>query len=152
MTAPPPSIHMYPHHVMRGWVEMRFIVLKKSKQAPHLGFYGDRQMASRWRKHYPYWSGRYLLETKPDFRLVSNRYLPLSLPVAADHVGWLPVVHFCFSDTRINYWITVISYLKRARTGQRVLLHNCSLKLRISFSWFDAIDALVVYLCDKAWI
>ena len=83
----------------RGWVEMRWVEIyypKKSKQVPHLGIYGDRQMAGRRRKHNPYWSGRYLFETKPDFRLVSNRYLPVSLPVAADHVGWLPVVHFCF--------------------------------------------------------
>ena len=81
-------------------------------------------MACRRRKQNPYWSGRYLLGTKPDLRLVSNRYLPVSLPVAADRVGWLPVVHFCFSDMRIIVWIAVISYLKRARTGRRVLFHS----------------------------
>ena len=104
---------------------------KKSKQVPHLGIYGDRQMACRRRKHNQ--AGRYLFETKPDFRLVSNRYLPVSLPVAADHVGWLPVVHFCFSNTHIIFWITVISNLKWARTGRRVRFHNCSVKLQRVF-------------------
>ena len=63
---------------------MRFIVLKK-KQVPHLGIYGDRQMACRRRKHNPYWSGRYLLETKPDLTLVSIRNLSVGEPVAVDH-------------------------------------------------------------------
>ena len=39
----------------------------------------------RWRKQSSYQSGRYLWETKPDFRLVSDRYLPVCLLVAADH-------------------------------------------------------------------
>ena len=99
--------------------EMRFIVLKL-QTSPLI-------------QEVTYWSDRYLVETRPDFRLVSNRYLPVSLPVAADHVGWLPVVHFCFSDTHIFFWITVISYLKRARAGLRVLFHNCSLKLQCVF-------------------
>ena len=136
MTAPPPPIHIYPHHVMEGWVEMRcdgIYCPKKTKQVPHLRIYGDRQMACRRKKHNPYWSGGFLFETKPDLRLVSNRYLPVSLPVATDHVGWLPVVHFCFSDTRIIFWVAVISNLKRARTGRRVRFHNCSSKLQRVF-------------------
>ena len=60
-------------------------------------------------------------------------------------MGWLPVVHFCFSDTRINYWITVISYLKRARTGRRVLFHNCSLKLQCAFRFLGLIEHITCH-------
>ena len=122
------------------WDELRFIILKKSKQVPHLGIYGDRQMACRRRKHNPYWSGRYLFETKPDFRFVSNRYLPVFLPVAADRVGWLPVVRFCFSDMSIIFWIAVVSYLSQDWTKSLLPQLFIKVAMRISFSWFDAID------------
>ena len=94
-------------------------------------------MACRRRKHNPYWSGRYLFETKPDFRLVSNRYQPLSLSVAADRVGWLPVVRFCFSDMSIIFWIAVVSYHWAKTPLPQVFI---KVAMRISFSWFDAID------------
>ena len=71
------TLTMYGEGGLR-WDEMIVIVLK-SNQVPHVGIYGDRQMACRRKKHNPYWSGGFLFETKPDLRLVSNGYLPVSL-------------------------------------------------------------------------
>ena len=57
---------------------MRFIVLKQQWSPLIRAFMATDKWWYRWKKQSSYQSDRYLWETKPDFRLVSDRYFRMS--------------------------------------------------------------------------